>query len=172
MALYDGSTFDHKGYTFRVRFPIDQYHGVPWEEYDGHGPVSDWTRRDKMPGERVLCSDHGQKRYYDVAEATRIAKRDGWDALPYKTGTKGERAARAVEADFEYLRQWCAGQWCYVGVVVELLDDDGEPTGDDESIWGVESSDDAYLESTARELAEDILRRVEVDPPHVQLSEN
>jgi hypothetical protein len=40
--------------------------------------VSDWERRDKRPGEWVLNTDHGSKRFYDAQEANKIAKRDGW----------------------------------------------------------------------------------------------
>jgi len=69
-----------EGRTYRVRINVqdDTDMGAPWEEHDGHGPVSDWTTREKHPGERLLNSDRGSKRYYDVAEANRIAKRDGW----------------------------------------------------------------------------------------------
>ena len=85
----------------------------------GHGPVSEWTTRAKQLGERVLVEDRrGAKRYYDFAEAVRIAKRDGWDAPPLGEGTKGQRAARAAEADFNRLRGWCNGDWEYVGIVV------------------------------------------------------
>ncbi|AOZ05924.1 TPA: hypothetical protein QDB15_000005 [Burkholderia vietnamiensis] len=69
----DGTT-----YRFRLNVETDDDKGAPWDEEDGHGPVSDWTTRDKRPGEWVLSSDHGSKRFYDVAEANRIAKRDGW----------------------------------------------------------------------------------------------
>ena len=48
----------------------------PWDREDGQGPVSNWTDRVKEPGERTLCEDGGSRRYYDVQEATRIAKRD------------------------------------------------------------------------------------------------
>jgi hypothetical protein len=78
LFLYDDSTFEHEGFTFKVNFPYDTDTGMPWENCDGHGVVSDWTRRDKRPGEVELCSDRGSKRFYDVQESTKIAKRDGW----------------------------------------------------------------------------------------------
>jgi hypothetical protein len=59
------------GLTFSVSVEPDDLHGAPWEVDCGHGPVSDWTTRGKLPGERVLWSDRGCYRYYDVAEATR-----------------------------------------------------------------------------------------------------
>ena len=139
------------GYTAKIETEYDQDSDAPWEECDGHGPVSDWTTRDKRPGERVLCSDHGKKRFYDDASAIKEAKRDGWDAKPYKTGTKGEQASRAVEADFEYLRKWCNDQWHYIGVIVTLLDaNDCEVASD--SLWGVEDLGDYWRETAAEML--------------------
>lgn len=76
--LTDGDTFTHKGRTFHVSIERDADHVDPWVENDGHGPVSEWTTRDKMPGEKVLTTEGGGHRFYDVAEATRIAKREGW----------------------------------------------------------------------------------------------
>lgn len=83
------------GYRAEIEIERDDDMGEPWEEHDGHGPVSEWERREKRPYERILCSDRGAHRFYDMQEALKIAKRDGWDAPPYRTGTKGEQAARA-----------------------------------------------------------------------------
>ena len=98
--------------------------GAPWDNEDGHGPVSEWTRRGKRPGEMVLVSDRHSRRFYDFAEAVRIARAEGWDAPPYGEGTAGQRAHRAALADFRRLRDWCEGRWSYVGVCVQeaLLD--------------------------------------------------
>ncbi|HDR9217360.1 TPA: hypothetical protein QDB35_000029 [Burkholderia vietnamiensis] len=80
--VFDGEvrelTIDGHTYRFRVNVENDDDKGAPWDEEDGHGPVSDWTTRDQRRGEWVLSSDHGSKRFYDVAEANRIAKREGW----------------------------------------------------------------------------------------------
>lgn len=76
--LADGDTFTHAGHTFIVSIEDDGDQGYPWANSDGHGPVTDWLTRDKKPGERVLYADRNSKRFYDVAEATRIAKREGW----------------------------------------------------------------------------------------------
>lgn len=149
-------TLEHGGktFTFSVKFEEDD-NREPWKEGDGHGPVSDWTQRDKLPGELVLNTDHGSKRFYDYTEACKIALRDGWNAAPYPTTpeTKRQQAARAAMADYEYLREWCADQWRYVGVIVTLLDDDGEETNVCESLWGVEDRNN-YHHTTAKELAE------------------
>lgn len=137
---------------------------APWEHCDGHGPVSEWTTRDKRPGERVLSSDGRSRRYYDFAKAVRIAKRDGWDAPPYRTGTKGERAVRAVERNFEYLRAWCADEWEWLGVVVSLVSvdaDDNETELVSDSLWGIEScagpDGSHYWKTRAAEIANRLL---------------
>ncbi len=153
------NTIGLNGRAYRVEIETDYDHGAPWEEEDGHGPVSDWTRRDKLPGEVCIAEDRGSKRFYDFAEACKIARRDGWDAKPYNTGqeTKRQQAAKAATADMERLRAWCEGRWGYVGVIVtarcECCDDF---TGERASLWGIESDADDYLEEVARELAEEL----------------
>jgi len=137
----------------RVTVERDDDHGAPWEENDGHGPVSEWTARDKRPGERVLSADRHVKRFYDFAAAVEIAKRDGWDAPPYKTGTKGEQAARAVESDFQFLKSWCDDEWFYAVVSVTLHDVDGEEIATD-CLGGVESKGDYWRECAADMLNE------------------
>lgn len=169
-TLSDGDTFELEGAECRVRFEYDDSHGAPWDECDGHGPVSEWAQRDKRPGELVLCQDRRSKRYYDQQEATVIAKRDGWGLgreeatkLTVQLGrapTRNEIVAEAVRRDFEFLRSWCNDDWHYVGVVVELLDEDGEPTKHHDSLWGIESNAGDYLCTVAHELAEGLLRYV------------
>lgn len=207
--LYDGDTFEHDGNTFKVTFPRDDYHGAPWDEEGGHGPVSEAPRgrnyhgyTSKAPGEMLL----GDGWIYDFAEACRIARRDGWGPAFYQqiveTSANGLRrinahwyigrelhaftsywsddlnpcyadardamrasypsarayAAAAAMADFDRLRRWCAGHWCYVGVVVELCDDEGETVGGySASLWGIESDAGDYLEEVARELADEVI---------------
>lgn len=75
-------TFEIDGVTFRARTEYDDSHGAPWDEEDGHGPVSDWTSRGKLPGELVLCEDRGKRRYYDFAETCKIARKEAWGYLP------------------------------------------------------------------------------------------
>mgnify|MGYP000873906339 CR=1 FL=1 len=154
-------TITHRGRSFRVRHIADDSIGEPWKEFDCHGPVSDWTTRDKRPGELVLNSDRRSYRYYNYAEAVRIAKRDAWgtQGTP-ENATRGQRAALAARADYEYLRAWCNDEWQFVGVCVDLLDDDGNETGDSDSLWGIESDDGQYLTDTAIELADNIIATV------------
>jgi len=146
-----------KELTFAVKFERDDDAGAPWENAEGHGPVTGWERRDKHPGELVLNTDRGSKRFYDYAEACRIARRDCWDAAPYNDGseTKRQQAAKAAMADYDYLRQWCANVWEYVGVTVTLLDDDGEPTEVSDSVWSVETFGDQH-HVEAKTLADDL----------------
>lgn len=142
--VYPGESITRGNLTATIHSGPDM--DAPWDNSDGHGVVSDWTSRDKNPGERVLCSDRHSKRFYDVQASTAIAKRDEWDAAPYG-GTKGEKAARAVEADYEYLRQWCNDEWFYVGVVV--TDSDGNHLA---SLWGIESNSGDHINGIAAEL--------------------
>lgn len=87
---YAGETItcEVDGFTATATLHFDGDHGAPWEEECGHGPVSDWTRRDKLPGEFVLNEDRGSKRFYDFAGAVKIARRDGWGWLPGPLVTK------------------------------------------------------------------------------------
>lgn len=134
------------GYSAEIEIERDEGTGEPWKEHDGHGPVSEWTTRDKNPGERVLVTDRNHRRYYDWAEAIKIAKRDGWDAEPYGKGTKGEQAARAVERDYEYLRAWCNDEWHWIGYIVTVYDEGGNEVSKD-SLWGIDDEDYAVREA-------------------------
>lgn len=143
-----------KGYTARIQIRMDECSDAPWENTDGHGPVSDWERRDKRPGELILNEDRCSKRFYDFAEAVKIARRDGWDTKPYNTGTPGERAHRAATADYEFLRKWCAGDWHYIGVIVTVSRHGAEVAQD--SLWGIEDCGD-YWRETAAEMVNDAI---------------
>lgn len=74
-------------FTITATIEHDSDTGAPWSEHDGHGPVTDWTIRAKRPGELILSTDGPHKRYYDFAEACRIARRDGWGWMPGKVTT-------------------------------------------------------------------------------------
>ena len=154
---YHTEEITRDGLTFRVSHHHDDHSGEPWKEHDGHGPVTGWEYRDKRPGELILNEDRGTKRFYDYAEACRIARRDGWNAAPYhiEAETPRQQAARAALADFERLRAWCNDEWHWCGVVVTLLDDDGEEV-DSTSLWGIDSDDDTYRADVANELAREL----------------
>jgi len=82
----DGDTISWTkgGFDLTATIHSDGESGPPWEEADGHGPVTEWTSRPKNPGERILVEDGPFRRYYDIQEAVRIAKKDGWGFLPYR----------------------------------------------------------------------------------------
>lgn len=82
--FYPGETFEfeHGGVAYVATIESDDTHGAPWDEECGHGDVSEWTTRDKLPGELVLGEDGRSKRFYDFAGACKIARRDGWGFLP------------------------------------------------------------------------------------------
>lgn len=173
---FSGTTIiEHNGNRFAVELQHDDGAPAPWEAEDGHGPVTDWERRSKRPGELVLSEDRGFKRFYDYAEACRIARRDGWGATPLKiempvmegvvfgssdlvlSETPRELAARAALEDFKRLRAWCRDDWSYVGVIVRFVDIDDETIQDPvESLWQIESDSPEYLYEVACELAEQL----------------
>jgi len=164
-------TFEHKGRQFGMTIEFDDGLSEPWKEHDGHGIVSEWTHRAKTPGERVLVQDRNSYRYYDFAETMKLARKDGWGPRDNIEGeSNGQRLVRAVEQDFEHLRAWCNGEWHWCGIIVALLDSDGEGTGETESLWGMEDSDTNYLNMEARELADTILDRT--DAAFVEASES
>ncbi len=159
------------GFYAVVHLPYDQHYGAPWKECDGHGPVSEWTTRDKRPGEWELSSDRWSKRYYDFAEAVKIAKRDGWGlsseglaelaAKLGRTPTKGQIAVAAVERDYEMLRGWCNDEWHWIGVCVDIYDAEGEEAYSD-SVWGVADLDD-YWKTLALEFIETGIEKIETE---------
>jgi hypothetical protein len=148
--------FEHKGLKFRYEIDPDDYYGPPWKEECGHGPVSDWEHRKKLPHEWVLIEDRGSYRFYDSKAALETALKDGWGpkdpALTHK-----QNAAAAVRRDYEYLRAWCNDEWSYVCVRVILLDVDGNDTEEEAILGGVHSD---YVEDCLKELAEEILASV------------
>ena len=148
------------GFEIEARIEFDEDAGAPWENCDGHGPVSEWTNRQKQPGERVLETNGRSFRYYDFAEAVKIAKRDGWDAPPYG-GTKSERVVRAVDADYQVLKAWCNDQWRYVGIVLSVSRKGVELDANADSLWCIDmnypGSDNSYLTEVANELLSEAL---------------
>lgn len=167
-------TIEHKGLTFRIEVKPDGDMGAPWDEHDGHGPVRVarvvHDHAHKEPGERVLYADRGDAWLYDWAEAMLIARRDRWGLAPDDKAALAKKLGRApkpdeireaaVQADFDYCRRYCTGDWHWAGVVVTLLDTDGEPTSETESVWGVESDSHDYHKELAQESAGSIAARI------------
>jgi len=135
---------DHPGLRFRVSIEGDYDHEAPWESESGHGPVRQALVANKRPGERVLHKEWSTGWLYDWQAATKIAKRDGWGGDD------------PVQADFDRLRGWLTERWYYVGVCVEVIDENDRPLTDkyEHALWGIESDCDDFIEETAHELAE------------------
>lgn len=154
------------GYKFTVTNEYDHDTRAPWDEHDGHGPVSDCTSRAKKPGERVLHEDRSFKRYYDWETAVFLAKRDGWGAPGDEGMTRGQKAAHAAEADFQRLKDWCDDKWTWVVLTVTLFDPEEDDTTEySQSCGGIESdSDHVYFTEVAEDLARQVLASV---PMHV-----
>lgn len=164
----DGDTIkaEFEGFQFTATVYHDDDTGEPWKENDGHGPVTNWVRRAKLPGELILNSDGTSYRYYDFAEAVKIAKRDGWGVKGGKleNETSGQYAARAARHDFEVLNAWCNDQWHWCGVCVTVSKNDVQLVEKyDCALWGIEAnypgSDNSYLLDVANEYAGDALEK-------------
>jgi hypothetical protein len=163
--IHDGGQISVGNLTLRFRLERDGCTEAPWVTDCTHGPVSDWTTRDKEPGERLLHSDRRSSRFYDYAGAMAMAKRDGWGLAPDalaelarklgKAPTAGQIRESSVDADFEHLRGWCADEWFYSIVAVKLLDEDDCELASD-YLGGVESCGD-YWRECAAEMADRLL---------------
>lgn len=172
-AIYDGDEFLHKGHKFVFTSEPDQEHSPPWKNDDGCGIVSAWRHIDtKRPGERVLNKDGGSVRFYDWQATMKKARKDGWGVswesenrpeqlnefkwkLWYAGLTVGEKAALAVEQDFQRMRAWCNDDWRYIGIIVTHV-----RTGRDASLWGIESDCLDYHREVAKQLADEIMFEV------------
>lgn len=156
----DMITCEKDGFIATARIADNRDMDPPWENSDGHGPVTGWLSRAKNSGERVLSSDHGRHRYYNFAEAVKLAKRNGWGYKDAK-GTPSQIAAEAAERDFKVLKAWCDDEWTYCGIVISVsrngvtLDDHAA------SLWGIElnfpGSANEYLTEVANELLPEAL---------------
>jgi len=164
-TLAEITTPDGLRAVFTVEYDSDA--SPPWED-DGHGPVSDWETRPKRAGELILHANRSARRYYDFAEACRIALADGWGydgksaAEHVAAGlTRRQVAANAARADFAALRAWCRDDWYYAGVVVTISDAEEDVELASASIWRVDvnypGSDNAYIDEIAADVLADAL---------------
>lgn len=140
-------------------------------EEDGEPDMEEVVRHKMM---RVLSRAfrNGVYRVYDVRETMKMAKQDGWRNLKWEAehpeATEEEKLMAAVDADFNYLQGWYNDDWHWCGITVMLLDDEGDLTGDEEgdptedeaSLWGLCSDDDEYHEEVIKELVGEIQRQV------------
>jgi hypothetical protein len=105
---------------------------------------------------------HEYQYYYDFKATIKLAARDSWGVSPEdieaytathgKAPTAKQIRAMAVEADFEYLRKYLAGDVAWYSICVTRVD-----SGECEYLGGILcEGDDAYMMDCARELAEQI----------------
>lgn len=156
-----GQTIERDGFTIRAKIVHDPHCGEPWKAHDGHGPVSDWRpMRSKRPGEWVLNRDGESARFYDMAEAAKIARRDGWGCEGGRLEGESARqyAARAALADFKRLKAWCNDEWTWAGVVLEV-ERAGVTLTDRyaHALWGIESDAGDYFAEVANDLLSEAL---------------
>jgi hypothetical protein len=155
LKLRDGSTLE-------ARMEYDEDGMLPWENGDCHGVVSDWRRYErrngetyKAPGERVLCTDRGSARFYDVTATMEKQKTVWGEPTPRDGETQKQANARVIDADFEFLRAFCEDRWSYYGVVLKHTTADGYEKDHVASLWGIEygdKCDDSYPTTVANDL--------------------
>ena len=113
------------GYNFIIVNELD-IDFTPWEYCDNEvNLITDWTRRDKKPGELILTTDRTYKRFFDYQAACRYALDNQWgsrDALP--GDTKKQIASKAALNLFNYWRSWCDDEWAYRYIEITLIDPD------------------------------------------------
>lgn len=154
---------------FLVSVFEDRDASPPWEHEEGHGDIR--YVEDGKPmyrGEVVLHDEHRGRWVYDFGGAIVKAAREKWgiDAsrkarLIAKLGKKPTRSqinAEAVRDDMDRMRGYLTGDWSYVGVCVQIIGPDNSPLGNlaSNSVWGIESDGDYWLEVSI-ELAQEIL---------------
>lgn len=180
MSVYSGDSFkfSHDGREFVATIEADDFGDAPWENYDGcvevtraaHDYGNNWGCS-KKPGEFVFHrGDRGEYSYMvDIPQALARARAEHWGisdetraefvSLNSRQPTPREVAALAVAANIEVLRGWCADEWQYVVIGVDLIGPDGEPVGEPEYLSGVESFGDYAKNGVCPELAGNILHR-------------
>ena len=122
----DEITCEKGGFEVTASVQRDNDMGPPWKEHDGHGVVSDWRpKNSKRPVKGSCAKIRGPVDSTTGPLLSRSQKRDGWDAEPYGVGTKGERAVRAVQRDFESMKSGVktngiGAAWCFRSVKAML----------------------------------------------------
>lgn len=178
MTVYSGDSFrfTHDGREFLATVEADDFGDAPWENDDGcvevtrvaHDYGNSWGCS-KKPGEVVFHRGNRREWSYvvNIPEALARARAEQWGisdetraefvSKNSRQPTQREVAALAVAANVEFLRGWCADEWQYVVVAVDLIGPDGEPVGEPEYLGGVESFGDYAKNEVCPEMAGNIL---------------
>lgn len=180
---YNTDTREIDGRKYRIEWQYDDTYGRPEAESDGHGvcadinfdPTTFGEDHDPEDGEldleevvrhkmmRVLDTASRRQtwyRVYDVWETMKVAKKDGWGVANPAGLTPDEIIAKAIDNDFNYLQGWYNDDWYWCGITVMILDEEGDPTGDEASLWGLTSDDAECHEEVIKELVSEIQRQV------------
>lgn len=184
---YNTETREIDGRKYRIDWHYDDSSGRPEEESDVHGVCADINFDPETFGEdhdpedgeldleevvrhqmmRVLGTTSRRQtwyRVYDVWETMKVAKADGWRDLKWEAehpnATEEEKRMAAVDADFEFINGWYNDDWHWCGITVMLLDDEGDDTEHEESLWGLCSDDDKHHEEVIHDLVGEIQRQV------------
>lgn len=178
---YNTETREIDGRKYRIEWQYDDTYGRPEGESDGHGVCADINFDPKTFGEdpedgeldleevvrhkmmRVLDTASRRQtwyRVYDVWETMKVAKKDGWGVANPAGLTPDEIIAKAIDNDFNYLKGWYNDDWHWCGITVILLDEEGDPTEDEASLWGLCSDDAECHEEVIKELVSEIQRQV------------
>jgi hypothetical protein len=153
---------ERDGFRFSVVFEDDHDQTPPWDDEDGHGPIRKSIYRhsdqvNKRPGERPMNrpNRHEHQFYYDWQAAMKLARTD-WGFTTRKD------AAKAVQQDFDRMCRWLNQDWGYIGIVVQMIDEDDNQLTGEASVWHVESDGD-YKHEVANELADEVAQQYRVN---------
>ena len=187
---YNTETREIDGRKYRIEWDYDDTYGRPEAESDVHGVCADINFDPETFGEdhdpedgeldleevvrhqmmRVLDTASRRQtwyRVYDVWETMKVAKADGWRDLKWEAehpnATEEEKLMAAVDADFNYLQGWYNDDWHWCGITVMLLDEEGDPTEDEASLWGLCSDDAERHEEVIADLVWDIQAAMRLD---------
>ena len=155
------------GITVEIEyFYDDECRSAPWSEYDGNVNIyakgsACCARDNKKPSEIYLQTNGETIWAYDVREAHKKARLEGWCiGCDWAQGlTKKQIAARAVAENVEMWRGWLNDEWHYAGVVCTVLDADGNEMAENDSCWGFETLNDYHLEA-GKDMAESLAEAI------------
>jgi hypothetical protein len=197
MTTYHTETRAIDGKDYRVEWEYDEHNGAPEVESDGYGVVADMDydpaeylddydyevngepdmeeviRHQMMrPLQRYVRYMHARK-YYDVWETMKRAKKDGWRDLKFELenpdATEEQKLMGAVDADYDYLRGWYEDDWHWCCITVIALDKEGDDTGHEESLCGICSDDKEHHEEVIRDLTQQIEYHVKIEATKDQM---
>ena len=156
---FDTETVTFGDVTVLIEYFVDDtYRPEPWDEYDGN--VEFWPVRgshEKKPSERYLTKDRFNAWVYDIRDAHDKAIRESWcTGCDWVKGlTRRQIATRAVEENVSFWRAYLDGDWFYAGVVITVLDKDGEKTEHADSCWGFETFN-SYHRTAGNDMAREL----------------